>query len=137
MTRKLYYEDCHMAVFTSSVAGCVPVENGFEVTLDATAFYPEGGGQACDLGTLNGIAVLDVRERGEDVIHLCAQPLEIGASVEGRIDYERRFHLMQQHTGEHIVSGIIHRRHRLLVAYHLMHVNSRAKVTLLLTYSKT
>ena len=111
MTRKLYYEDCHLAVFSGSVVGCVPVEKGYEVTLDATAFYPEGGGQACDLGTLNGIAVLDARERGEDVIHLCEKPLAVGEKVEGIIDYERRFHLMQQHTGEHIVSGIIHRRY--------------------------
>ena len=111
MTRKLYYEDCHLAEFDAVVTACVPSEKGFEVTLDATAFYPEGGGQACDLGTLGGVAVLDVQERGEEVIHLCVGPLEVGAQVSGRIDYERRFHLMQQHTGEHIVSGIIHRRY--------------------------
>ena len=111
MTRKLYYEDCHLAQFEAVVTGCEPVGNGFEVVLDATAFYPEGGGQACDLGTLGGVAVLDVQERGEEVIHLCDGPLEPGSRVEGRIDYERRFHLMQQHTGEHIVSGIIHRRY--------------------------
>jgi len=111
MTRKLYYEDCHLAVFSAAVTGCEATEKGFEVTLDATAFYPEGGGQACDLGTLKGIRVLDVRERGEEVIHLCKQPLEVGARVEGVIDYSRRFDLMQQHTGEHIVSGIIHSRY--------------------------
>ena len=111
MTRKLYYEDCHLAEFTAVVTGCAATEKGWEITLDATAFYPEGGGQACDLGTLGGVAVLDVQERGEEVIHLCAGPLEVGCRVEGRIDYERRFHLMQQHTGEHIVSGIIHRRY--------------------------
>jgi len=111
MTRKLYYEDCHLAEFDAVVTACVPIDKGFEVILDATAFYPEGGGQACDLGTLGGVAVLDVQERGEEVIHLCAGPLEVGAQVSGRIDYERRFHLMQQHTGEHIVSGIIHRRY--------------------------
>ena len=110
MTRKLYYEDSHLSVFSASVTGCTQVEDGFEVTLDATAFYPEGGGQACDLGTLGGRKVLDVRERGEEVVHLCDGPLEVGATVEGAIDYIRRFDLMQQHTGEHIVSGIIHRR---------------------------
>ena len=110
MTRKLYYEDSHLAAFTALVTGCSSVEKGFEVTLDATAFYPEGGGQACDLGTLGGRKVLDVRERGEEVVHLCDGPLDVGASVEGTIDYNRRFDLMQQHTGEHIVSGIIHRR---------------------------
>ena len=109
-TRKLYYEDCHLCVFAARVLDCRPVEGGFEVILDATAFYPEGGGQACDVGVLGGVKVLDVRERGEEVVHLCEKPLEIGAQVEGMIDWERRFDLMQQHTGEHIVSGIIHRR---------------------------
>ena len=111
MTRKIYYEDCHMAAFSAAVTGCTQTEKGYEVTLDATAFYPEGGGQACDLGALNGVTVLDVRERGEEIIHLCESPLEVGAQVEGVLDYERRFDLMQQHTGEHIVSGIIHRRY--------------------------
>ena len=87
------------------------MEKGFEITLDATAFYPEGGGQACDLGSLGTATVLDVRERGEEIIHLCDGALEVGSLVTGVIDYERRFDLMQQHTGEHIVSGIIHRRY--------------------------
>jgi alanyl-tRNA synthetase len=111
MTRKLYYEDCHMTAFATTVTGCDRTEKGWEVTLEATAFYPEGGGQACDLGTLGGRAVLDVRERGEEIVHLCDSALEVGATVEGVIDYARRFDLMQQHTGEHIVSGIIHRRY--------------------------
>ena len=111
MTRKLYYEDCHMSQFRAKVLACEKCEKGYEVLLDQTAFYPEGGGQACDLGTLGGVRVLDVQERGEEVIHLCDKPLEIGSDIEGSIDYERRFDLMQQHTGEHIVSGIIHRRY--------------------------
>lgn len=111
MTRKLYYDDCHLTRFEARVVCCTKSEKGFEVTLDATAFYPEGGGQACDLGTLGGVAVLDVQERDGDVVHLCTAPLEAGAVVGGHIDYQRRFDLMQQHTGEHIVSGIIHRRY--------------------------
>ena len=111
MTRKLYYEDCHLTRFEARVTGCEKCEKGYEITLDATAFYPEGGGQACDLGTLGGAPVLDVQEQGERIVHLCEQALEIGAAVEGVIDYERRFDLMQQHTGEHIVSGIINRRY--------------------------
>ena len=111
MTRKLYYEDCHLRKFDAQVLSCTAVENGYEIVLDATAFYPEGGGQACDLGIMGGVSVIDVQERGEEVIHLCEKPLEIGCIVEGVIDYERRFDLMQQHTGEHIVSGIIHRRY--------------------------
>ena len=63
LTNALFYRDPDCAVFTAVVTGCQEVKNGFAVTLSDTAFYPEGGGQACDLGTLNGIAVMDVRER--------------------------------------------------------------------------
>ena len=111
MTRKLFYEDSHLKSFAGRVTGCEQTGKGWEITLDATAFYPEGGGQACDLGMLEGIRVLDVRERGEEIVHLCEGPLEVGYEVQGEIDWARRFHLMQQHTGEHIVSGIIHRRY--------------------------
>ena len=111
MTRKLYYEDCHRTRFEARVTGCERSGDGYEILLDATAFYPEGGGQACDLGKLNGVQVLDVQERGEDVVHLCDAPLEVGSAAVGIIDYDRRFDLMQQHTGEHIVSGIVHRRY--------------------------
>ena len=107
-TRKLYYEDCHLTSFTARVHSCQETDKGWQIVLDATAFYPEGGGQACDLGTLGGVRVKDVREKGEAVVHLCDGPLTVGAEVQGAIDYERRFDLMQQHTGEHIVSGIIH-----------------------------
>ena len=110
-TRKLYYEDCHLSSFTSQVLSCEPAEGGWEVVLAATAFYPEGGGQAADLGTLGQAQVLDVQERGEAVVHLCDRPLSPGAEVTGSIDYARRFDLMQQHTGEHIISGIVHRRY--------------------------
>ncbi len=110
-TRKLYYEDSHLQTFSATVLTCEPQETGWEIVLSATAFYPEGGGQACDLGTLGNAGVLDVQERGESVVHLCDAPLSVGETVEGRIDYERRFVLMQQHSGEHIVSGIIHRRY--------------------------
>ena len=110
-TRKLYYENCHLAEFSAQVLDCTAVEKGWELILDKTAFYPEGGGQACDLGTLEDVHVLDVQERGETVVHLCDAPLECGTVVTGRIDYDRRFDLMQQHSGEHIVSGIIHARY--------------------------
>ena len=110
-TRKLYYADSHLRQFSARVLECVPCEKGWEVILDATAFYPEGGGQACDLGLLGGVHVLDVRERGEQVVHLCDGQLDVNSVVEGQIDFERRFVLMQQHSGEHIVSGIINRRY--------------------------
>ena len=110
-TEKIYYTDSHLSEFEARCRGCTPVEGGFEVVLDRTAFYPLGGGQAADTGTLNGVRVLDTRERGEEIIHLCDGPLEVGARVEGKIDYEARFIRMQQHSGEHIVSGILHRRY--------------------------
>ena len=110
-TRKLYYEDSHMAIFSARVTACEKGDRGWEVILDATAFYPEGGGQACDLGMLGNARVLDVQERGESVVHFCDSPLEVNSTVEGRIDFDRRFTLMQQHSGEHIVSGIINRRY--------------------------
>ena len=110
-TRKLYYEDSHLSQFTATVLSCAEAQGKYEITLDATAFYPEGGGQASDTGTLGSVRVLDTRERGETVVHLCDGPLAVGETVEGRIDFEARFLRMQQHSGEHIVSGIIHRRY--------------------------
>ena len=109
-TRKLYYEDCMLRSFSASVLDCRAGNKGWKVILDATAFYPEGGGQPCDLGILGGVRVLDVQEEGETIIHLCDGPLEVGSAVAGNIDWDRRLDLMQQHTGEHIVSGLIHSR---------------------------
>jgi len=108
-TRKLYYEDPMQKEFTATVLSCEKTDKGFAVTLDATAFYPEGGGQACDLGLLGGVKVLDVREHGAQIVHLCEAPLPLGETVTGAIDWARRFDLMQQHTGEHIISGILHK----------------------------
>ncbi len=105
---KLFYTDSHIREFTARVTGCENQGSLWAVRLDATAFYPEGGGQACDMGTLGGVNVVDVQEEGEEILHFCDGPLEIGTQVTGRIDWARRFDLMQQHTGEHIVSGLLH-----------------------------
>ena len=78
--------------------------------LDRTAFYPEGGGQPADHGTLNGVPVLDVHDKAGMVFHTCAAPLDAGQTVEGAIDWARRFDHMQQHSGENILSGMICRR---------------------------
>ena len=109
--KKLYYEDSHLQQFAAMVTGCVEVKNGWEVTLDATAFYPEGGGQPCDTGTLNEANVLAVKEQGETIIHLCDKPLAVGSAVAGKINWDRRLDHMQQHSGEHMVSGVIHKRY--------------------------
>ena len=107
-TRTLYYEDCHLRQFTARVLDCEKTEKGYWVELDQTAFFPEGGGQACDIGTLGTARVLAVKESEDRVLHLCDSPLEKGQEVVGSIDWDRRFDQMQQHAGEHILSGLIH-----------------------------
>ena len=109
-TRKLFYEDSHLTEFTAQVTGCEATAGGYAVTLSATAFYPEGGGQPCDLGKLGGACVLDVQEQGEQILHLCDAPLEVGSTVTGIIDWARRFDHMQQHSGEHLVMGLVHEK---------------------------
>ena len=110
-TEKLYDRDPFLSRFTAQVLTCQPKGECFQVVLDRTAFYPEGGGQPADWGTLNGVAVTDVHERDGVVFHTCSHPLEPGRAVEGVIDWERRFDHMQQHSGEHICSGMICRRY--------------------------
>ena len=108
---KLFYQDSHLKSFEATVVSCAPTEGGYHILLDATAFYPEGGGQPCDIGLLNDTAVLSVKEIGEEILHLCQEPLPVGQTVTGKIDWQRRLDLMQQHSGEHMVSGIIHQRY--------------------------
>ena len=105
---KLYEENPFLARFTARVRSCAQGRKGWDVILDRTAFYPEGGGQPYDLGTLGGVQVLEVHEREGHVVHTCSAPLEEGSTVEGEIDWARRFDLMQHHSGEHIVSGLAH-----------------------------
>ena len=106
-TEKLYYADPFLKTFTATVLDCQPDKNGFVVTLDRTAFYPEGGGQPADQGTLDGAAVTDVHEKNGVVLHNVDSAVEIGKTVTGVIDWARRFDHMQQHSGEHICSGLI------------------------------
>ena len=105
---KLYEENPFLARFTAQVRSCAQGRRGWDVILDQTAFYPEGGGQPYDLGVLGGVQVLEVHEREGHVVHTCSAPLEVGSAVEGQIDWARRFDLMQHHSGEHIVSGLAH-----------------------------
>ncbi|MBQ9269006.1 MAG: alanyl-tRNA editing protein [Oscillospiraceae bacterium] len=108
-TEKLFYQDPYLRKFEAVVEECSPWKKGFAVVLDRTCFYPEGGGQPGDRGTLSGIAVTDTREAEGRVIHMTQAPLEPGTRVTGELDWDRRFDLMQQHSGEHMVSGVIHR----------------------------
>ena len=106
-TEKLYYQDPYLTTFTARVLTCEPAKTGFLVTLDRTAFYPEGGGQPADHGTLGAAAVTDVHEKDGVIFHTCDAPVETGVAVEGSIDWPRRFDHMQQHSGEHILSGLL------------------------------
>ena len=106
-TVRLYYENAFMQDFTAAVESCQAVKNGFAVILDRTAFYPEGGGQPADRGTLDGVPVTDVQEKDGVIVHTCAGPLSVGQQVRGVIDWARRFDHMQQHSGEHIISGLL------------------------------
>ena len=106
-TEKLYYQDPYLTSFTATVLACEPSKTGYLTTLDRTAFYPEGGGQPADHGTLGAAAVTDVHEKDGVIFHTCDAPVETGAAVEGSIDWPRRFDHMQQHSGEHILSGLL------------------------------
>ena len=106
-TEKLYYQDPYQTTFTARVLTCEPSKGGCLVTLDRTAFYPEGGGQPADHGVLGGVTVTDVHEKDGVIFHACDKVVEPGSTVEGSIDWTRRFDHMQQHSGEHILSGLL------------------------------
>lgn len=108
MTKQLYYEQPYLKEFDAQVLSCEETNGGFAVVLDKTAFYPEGGGQSCDVGTLGEANVLDVQTLDDKIVHLCDKP--VSGAVHGKIDWERRFDLMQQHSGEHLVSGLVHQK---------------------------
>lgn len=107
-TVKLFYEDSHLKEFDAVVCACLPDGDRYRVVLDRTAFFPEGGGQYADTGYLDGVKVFDVREKEDIVYHITEEALKEGDKVRGKIDWEERFEKMQQHSGEHIVSGIVH-----------------------------
>lgn len=110
MTEKLFYLDSHLQRFSAQVEQCVPDGENWQIVLDRTAFFPEGGGQYADTGILGSARVLDVQEKDGVIFHRTDAPLSVGDCVEGRIDWDLRFMKMQQHTGEHIVSGLVHKR---------------------------
>ena len=108
-TEKLFYQDAYLKETTAKVLECREGKHGYEIVLDRTCFYPEGGGQPGDRGTLNGIPVTDTHEKDGMVLHYTDSPLEPGTEVTAVIDWARRFDLTQQHSGEHMVSGVVHR----------------------------
>ncbi len=106
MTERLYYKDQYIKEFEAEVISCAEGKNGFEVVLDKSAFFPEGGGQPGDKGIIGGAKVLDTVERGGEVIHICDAP--VSGSVKCALDFDLRFSNMQQHSGEHVFSGVLH-----------------------------
>lgn len=115
MTEKLFDLDSYCTRFSASVLSCEPASKngmqGFAVKLDRTCFFPKSGGQPADTGCLQAgdqsAQVLYTYEQEEAILHLCDQPLPVGSTVEGVLDFERRFANMQIHSGEHILSGLI------------------------------
>lgn len=105
---RLYYEIPYIKKFNAAVVSCENGSQGYEVILDRTGFYPEGGGQPGDTGFLDDVEVLDVHEKQGQVIHYTGGPLEPGTQVLGELDWDKRYANMQQHSGEHLLSGIIH-----------------------------
>lgn len=113
-TIRLYDADAYQTEFEATVLACEEVEKkdgrGYQVWLDQTLFFPEEGGQSPDMGTIDGVEVLDVQIKNDVITHILAEPLTVGAMVKGVVDWQHRFYNMQQHSGEHIFSGIVHNR---------------------------
>ena len=110
MTDKLFYKSVTDSEFEAEVKSCLKTEKGYQIILDRTLFYPEGGGQPADNGIICNAEIYDVQDSNGEVVHYSDKPLEVGAKVKGSVDMDRRHRLMQQHSGEHIVSGLIHNK---------------------------
>ena len=104
MTERLYLVDSHLFENECTVLSCAPAKEGFDVMVDRTVFFPNKGGQPCDTGILGGVKVVDVRESGDELILRTDGPLPVGETVTGHIDEKRRLDIMEQHTGEHVLS---------------------------------
>ena len=109
MSEKLFYEDSHMVSFSAIVEACERVDEHYEAVLSRTAFFPEGGGQYADTGFIDGVRVFDVQEKQGKIYHKLEQEISVGKEVTGMIDWEERFSKMQNHSGEHIISGLVHK----------------------------
>ena len=113
-TKKLYDMDAYQVEFYARVLSCEEVERNqrtlYQVILDQTLFFPEEGGQSPDQGTIQQIPVLDVQIKSDVIIHTLGEPVTVGQEVYGIIDWKHRFSNMQQHSGEHIFSGLVHQK---------------------------
>ena len=108
---RLYYVNPYQTTVTTEITSCTEAKGGFLITTKDALFYPTGGGQPCDLGTMGEANVLDVYEKDDQIYHLCDRALPVGKAIPCTIDWTRRFMLMQNHSGEHMLSGIIYARY--------------------------
>ena len=108
MTERIYEKNAYCSEFEATLISCTEKDGLYDVVLDKTAFFPEGGGQAPDKGTIDGVAVLDVQIRDGVICHTTEKPIECGKRAVGKIDFALRFSRMQRHSGEHVLSGIVH-----------------------------
>lgn len=109
MTEKLYDKDSHLKEFTGTVLSCKKTGEKYAVTLNQTAFFPEGGGQQSDRGYIGGAYISDVQIKNGEILHFADKPLSVGQAYDCKLDFDFRFRNMQNHSGEHIISGIVHR----------------------------
>ena len=110
-TQRLYYEDSYINEFTAKAISCEKRDGFYAIILDKTAFFPEGGGQKSDSGFIGAIKVFDVQEENGEIIHKSKEEIKINEEYTCKIDWEKRFLRMQNHTGEHIISGIVNRKY--------------------------
>lgn len=109
MTEKLYDKDSHLKEFTGTVLSCKKTGEKYAVTLNQTAFFPEGGGQQSDRGYIGDAYISDVQIKNGEILHFADKPLSVGQAYDCKPDFDFRFRNMQNHSGEHIISGIVHR----------------------------
>ena len=108
MTKRLYEENSYIKEFDAIVVSCEKLEKGYKVVLNKTAFFPEGGGQKADVGYIGDAFILDVQETPDGIIHYSENEVKPGEKYTCTIDWDVRFSRMQQHSGEHIISGVVH-----------------------------
>ena len=125
MTERLFDREPYGRSFSASVLSIREEGGRFAAVLDRTLFFPEEGGQLADRGTINGISVLDVKEKDGEIVHFLPEPLSVGTEAQGEIDFACRYERMQTHTSEHILSGIAHRLWSMTnVGFHLREVTT-------------
>ena len=112
MEQKLFYTQPNSNTFSAKLTDIIPLDNHcFGLILDATAFYPEGGGQPSDTGAIQDYPIIDVQERDGQIVHITHEPIDmnlLNTNIKGSVNWHRRFDHMQQHSGQHILSAVFY-----------------------------